>query len=116
MIVDATLLLGVLLAVLTGLYVFRDQEREELTDVVRKSVKGSFIKLQDGFVHYDIAGPVDGPVVVLVHGFSTWSFTWDATFQALVPRCRTSPVRISPPRWPRSSGRTSASGRAASRG
>jgi len=84
-IVDATLLLGVLLAVLTGLYVFRDQEREELTDVVRKSVKrGSFIKLQDGFVHYDIAGPVDGPVVVLVHGFSTWSFTWDATFQVLV--------------------------------
>jgi hypothetical protein len=37
---------------------------------VRKSVKGSFIKLQDGFAHYDIAGPVDGPVVVLVHGTS----------------------------------------------
>ena len=51
---------------------------------MRKSVRGSFIKLQDGFVHYDIAGPVDGPVVVLVHGFSTWSFMWDATFHALV--------------------------------
>ena len=84
MIVDATLLLGMLLAVLTGLYVFRVQERKELNDGARKSVKGRFIKLQDGFVHYDITGPVDGSVVVLVHGFSTWSFTWDATFQALV--------------------------------
>ena len=84
MIVDAILVLSVLLVVLTGLYVFRNQEREELTNVVRKSVRGSFIKLQDGFVHYDIAGPVDGPVVVLVHGFSTWSFMWDATFHALV--------------------------------
>lgn len=84
MIVDAILLLGVLLAVLAGLYLFGNQEREELTDVVRKSAGGSFIKLQDGVVHYDIAGPAEGKTVVLVHGFSTWSFTWDATFQALV--------------------------------
>lgn len=84
MIVDVILLLGVLLAVLTGLCVFRDQEREELTDVVRKSVGGSFIKLPDGFVQYELAGPADGKTVVLVHGFSTWSFTWDATFQVLV--------------------------------
>ncbi len=83
MIVDAALLLGVLLAVLAGLYAFRNQEREELTGAARKSVAGSFIKLQDGFVHYDMAGPADGPAVVLVHGFSTWSFTWDAAFHAL---------------------------------
>jgi hypothetical protein len=83
MIVDAALLPGVLLAALTGLYAFRNQEREELTGAVRRSVAGSFIELQDGFVHYDMAGPADGPAVVLVHGFSTWSFTWDAAFHAL---------------------------------
>jgi pimeloyl-ACP methyl ester carboxylesterase len=35
-------------------------------------------------VHYELAGPADKETVVLVHGFSTYSFTWDATFQALV--------------------------------
>jgi pimeloyl-ACP methyl ester carboxylesterase len=81
--VIAALLLGVLLAVLTGLYVFRSQEREELTDAARKAAPGSFVKLQDGFVHYELAGPADGRPVVLVHGFSTWSFTWDAAFRSL---------------------------------
>ncbi len=84
MIIDGTVVLGALLAVLSGLYVLRNNEREELTDVVRKSIRGSFTELPDGSVHYELAGPPDGNTAVLVHGFSTWSFTWDATFQALV--------------------------------
>lgn len=84
MIADVALLLGFLLAVLAGLYVFRNQEREELTNEVRKSAGRGFIKLPDGSVHYELAGPADGETVVLVHGFSTWSFTWDAAFHALV--------------------------------
>lgn len=65
-------------------YVARNEEREELSDSVRIKAPGKFIRLPDGFVHYELAGPADGGTVVLVHGFSTYCFTWDATFQALV--------------------------------
>jgi pimeloyl-ACP methyl ester carboxylesterase len=33
--------------------------------------------------HYDLAGPADGPPVVLVHGFSVPYYVWDSTFAAL---------------------------------
>ncbi len=65
-------------------YVARNEEREELSDSVRIKAPGKFVRLPDGSVHYELAGPADGETVVLVHGFSTWSFTWDATFHALV--------------------------------
>jgi pimeloyl-ACP methyl ester carboxylesterase len=82
MILFITLIL--LILILLMLYKVRNQEREELSNAVRKTVWGSFVKLQEGFVHYEIAGPADGRVIALVHGFSTWSFTWEATFHALV--------------------------------
>ncbi|MFW9998146.1 MAG: alpha/beta fold hydrolase [Candidatus Odinarchaeota archaeon] len=59
-------------------------ETIELTDEVRKTLPGEFVQLTDGYVHYELAGPVEGNVVVLVHGFSTPSFIWDPTFNYLV--------------------------------
>ena len=42
-----------------------------------------FIELPSGTVHYRLEGPEAGPIVVLVHGFSTPSFVWDAHFAPL---------------------------------
>lgn len=58
--------------------------REVLTDEVRKSLPGKFIKLTDGTVCYDWKGPADGNIVVLVHGLSTPKFVFDGNVDALV--------------------------------
>lgn len=47
----------------------------------RKFAPGQFAQLQDGVIHYEWHGPVDGPVLVLVHGLTTPSFVW----RAMVP-------------------------------
>ncbi|MHA2246195.1 MAG: alpha/beta fold hydrolase [Candidatus Hodarchaeales archaeon] len=56
----------------------------DLNDKTRESLPGEFIQLSKGFVHYEINGPVEGDVVVLVHGFSTPLFVWDPVFKNLV--------------------------------
>jgi pimeloyl-ACP methyl ester carboxylesterase len=65
-------------------YVWCNQERLDLTEDARKGVSGSFIRLGDGVVHYEIGGPPAGRTVVLVHGFSVPYFIWDPTYDALV--------------------------------
>jgi pimeloyl-ACP methyl ester carboxylesterase len=47
------------------------------------SVPGQFVELADGVTHYEIAGPPDGQVVVLLHGFFNAYFVWDDGFNAL---------------------------------
>jgi pimeloyl-ACP methyl ester carboxylesterase len=71
-------------ASLATTYVCCDQERMDLTDDARKGVSGSFVRIGDGVVHYELAGPPAGRTVVLVHGFSVPSFIWDPTYDALV--------------------------------
>jgi pimeloyl-ACP methyl ester carboxylesterase len=58
-------------------------ETLRLNDNIRSGLPGSFIQLSDGVCHYDLAGPVDGAVVVLLHGFSIPYFIWDPTFDFL---------------------------------
>lgn len=48
--------------------------REKL---VKDNVAHAFIDLPDGTVHYLLSGPEDGPLVVLIHGFSVPSFVWN---------------------------------------
>lgn len=59
-------------------------ETVELNDEIRESLPGEFIQLTDGVVHYELDGPEDGEVVILVHGFSAPSFVWDHNFGFLV--------------------------------
>jgi pimeloyl-ACP methyl ester carboxylesterase len=59
-------------------------ETEELDDSSRASAPGDFVYLNDGYTHYQIAGPLDGTPVVLVHGFSVPYFIWDPTFNFLI--------------------------------
>lgn len=59
-------------------------ETQTLDEQARLNAPGSFVKLTDGFTHYELSGPEDGQVVVLIHGFSVPYFVWDATFAPLV--------------------------------
>lgn len=58
-------------------------ETMTLDNEARASAPGQFVELSDGYTHYDIAGPEDGQVVVLVHGFSVPFYIWNTTFAAL---------------------------------
>lgn len=61
----------------------RSKERLTLNDQTRQGMKGSFVKLPQGVTHYEMAGPANGPVLLLIHGFSVPSYVWDRSFQAL---------------------------------
>jgi pimeloyl-ACP methyl ester carboxylesterase len=58
-------------------------ETLNLDDAVRASSPGSFIKLSDGYTHYELSGPGDGQVVVLINGFMVPYYNWDKTVPAL---------------------------------
>jgi pimeloyl-ACP methyl ester carboxylesterase len=65
------------------LFFFVDPEQRTIDQSVRESVAGEFVRLSDGFTHYEIAGPAAGPVVVLVAGATVPYYIWDPTFAAL---------------------------------
>lgn len=73
---------AVLLAIAV-LPLFRHREEAEITEKAKIGAPGNFIRLSQGVTHYDMAGPEDGPVVVLVHGFSVPYYVWDRTIVAL---------------------------------
>lgn len=54
-----------------------------LNPETRAALPGEFVRLSDGFTHYELAGPADAPAVVLVHGFSVPYFIWEPTFEFL---------------------------------
>ena len=66
-----------------ALYSLADPEKLDLDDSVRRTTPGQFVRLTDGYTHYEIAGPPTGHVVVLVAGFSVPYYIWDPTFKAL---------------------------------
>ena len=59
-------------------------EIKEIDDHVRASTNGSFIRLSDGFTHYELSGPDKGQFVALVHGFSVPYFIFEPTFNYLI--------------------------------
>ena len=74
---------AILILLLLIPYWIFDEESKTLDDNMRRGLPGQFIKLSDGYVHYELSGPDDGPVVVLIHGISTPYFVWDDTQPAL---------------------------------
>jgi pimeloyl-ACP methyl ester carboxylesterase len=59
-------------------------EQKTLNSENRADLPGEFINLPDGVTHFQVQGPADAPVVVLVHGFSVPYFIWDPTYTSLV--------------------------------
>ena len=72
------------ITLLAAVYMLLDREKLTLDSAIRASLGGQFISLPAGITHYQLSGPEDGPLVVLVHGFSVASYTWDHTVPALV--------------------------------
>ena len=66
-------------------YHYRNPEKLTLGASARaaSAAPGAYVALGDGITHYEAAGPADGRVAVLVHGFSVPSYIWDPTFAAL---------------------------------
>lgn len=58
-------------------------ETEELDDAARAQVEGQFVRLSDGYTHYEQGGPAEAETIVMVHGFSVPSFIFDPTFDFL---------------------------------
>ena len=77
------ILVGGLLIALVSLPLLLDAEKVSLCQKVRSQVSGKFVELPEGFVHYELAGPDTGQVVVLIHGFSIPYYVWDPTFEIL---------------------------------
>ena len=71
-----------MIALIIAWFYFND-ENKHLNAEVRAQFDEQFIDLPAGTVHYELSGPIDGEVVVLVHGFSVPAYIWDPTFDAL---------------------------------
>lgn len=69
-----------------GYFAFRfaDPEKLDITATTRTLVPGRFVQLSDGFTHYELAGQVDGDVVVLAAGRTVPYYIWYPTFKVLV--------------------------------
>ena len=64
-------------------YMLAILSKPEIGDNARQAAPGSFVRLSDGMVHFQTAGPTGGPIVIFVHGLATPSFIWDKNFFAL---------------------------------
>jgi len=59
-------------------------ETKEIDDDVRASTSGSFIRLSNGYTHYELCGSESDQPIVLVHGFSVPYFIFEPTFNYLI--------------------------------
>jgi len=75
----------ILLIIITplSLYATADIETKDLDDAARTQAGGSYIKLPEGVTHYELTGPEDGQVVVMLHGATIPMYLWDAQVEAL---------------------------------
>lgn len=74
------------LALVIGLaatWLWYNEEFQVLDAKKRATFNEDFIELPQGVVRYELGGPADGEIVVLVHGFSVPSYIWDPTFEFL---------------------------------
>jgi pimeloyl-ACP methyl ester carboxylesterase len=70
--------------IIGGLYIYYNKESKDLDKDARAAAPGKFIQLSKGYVHYELSGPENAPLVVLVHGAGSGYYAWDNNFQPLV--------------------------------
>ena len=54
-----------------------------LTRAEQEKAPGQFLEASAGRLHYRIDGPADGPVILMVHGYSTPNFIFEQNVEAL---------------------------------
>ena len=72
-----------LIVLVLGAYLWAEARLKPLDDSARAAAPGAFVELSAGKIHYRWDGPEDGPILVLVHGFSTPNFIYEQNVQAL---------------------------------
>jgi pimeloyl-ACP methyl ester carboxylesterase len=75
---------GVFILLLLIPYFALDEESKTLDNKTRHDLPGQFIKLSDGFVHFELSGPEKGPLVLLIHGITSHYFLWDDLSHSLL--------------------------------
>ena len=78
--------LGILLLIAAGLggaYWWAGKDEIPLTEAERAAAPGKFIDLTDGKIHYFERGPENGPVILMVHGYSTPHFIFEQNATSL---------------------------------
>src|SRR5918998_4195088 len=60
----------------------RDVEWEEHRERLHHAEKSRFVEIEGVRVHYQEAGAMDAPAMLLIHGFCASNFVWN---EALVP-------------------------------
>lgn len=75
---------GLILMITVGWVGYQLLSKQALTPGLREELGGSYVKLAEGTVHYQLSGPAEGELVVLIHGFSVPAYVWEATVPALV--------------------------------
>jgi pimeloyl-ACP methyl ester carboxylesterase len=73
-----------LLILAAGYYVVQDSEVRELDNEIRAELGGTYVDTKHGVIHYQLKGPKNADLVVLVHGFSVPSYLWEPTYQFLL--------------------------------
>lgn len=76
--ISCSLLFGVICS-----YFIAIKGEKPLTNEARKMVSGNYVRISSGIIHYNWYGPEDGPVIVLVHGFSIPSVVFNKNIPGL---------------------------------
>lgn len=61
-------------------------EDRRLDDASRPGLRGDFVSLSDGITHYELSGPEDGDLAILVGGLTVPLFYWDGVVPVLHDR------------------------------
>ena len=77
-------LLFLLLVAALALPFYRNQEVFEIADIDADDLPGKHVQLSHGLVHFHREGQRTAPVVVLVHGFSAFSYVWERNVNSLL--------------------------------
>lgn len=70
-------------AALGGAYWWAGKDEIPLTDSERSAAPGQFVELSAGKMHYVARGPETGPIILMVHGFSTPHFIFEQNASSL---------------------------------
>lgn len=58
--------------------------RAVMSDGRRGSAPGQFVELSQGVTHFHLSSPVEGPLIVCIHGLTTPSFVWGPLSKGLI--------------------------------
>jgi pimeloyl-ACP methyl ester carboxylesterase len=72
-----------LVGALAAVFLAKDRKVTPVQEALRAAGSATTIALPLGRTHYELSGPADGPLVVLVHGGTIPMWTWDAQVPAL---------------------------------